>query len=800
MRNHLSKLWEKSLFFFSVVLLAIFSFVACSDDDDVVVVEPEQLIPELKLQDDLVKMSSAGGNASISYILTNAVEDDHLSVSCHEEWISDINTDQPGLITFKVAANDGLESREAVATVKYPKLANSVTFTIKQEGHAALRIDPELIEVGAEGGQQVVTYALENPIEGAELTATCNVAWIDGIEVSEKEIRFAVAANKTYEARESVITLTYPEIDDAPVITVKQTAALIPAITLGQKSIEMGREGGEGQVAYTIANPLEGEVVRAECLAEWVSDIQITSETVKFMVAKNPDPVRRETSLKLYYKDADTAEFIITQQEGELTDFAINVNGVNLEMVYVKGGTFMMGATEEQPDIAKESERPVHKVTVSDFYLGKFEVTQELYIAVMGENPSYADNVGDKMPVCNVSWDMAHAFINKLNELTGKTFCLPTEAQWEYAARGGQQSQGFVYAGSNNAEEVGWFYPSSNDVCHEVGQKLPNELGLYDMSGNVTETCEDAFGDYTADDAVDPIYPRPQDTNWFKIVHRGGSYYYGDNMMRVSARGFGDNDWGVNDMGLRLCISLASAEPEVPEVKTYSANGIDFNMVTVKGGRFQMGGDAAQGEAAQYDEFPVRNVTLSSFEISQTEVTQELYAAVMGNNPSEHTGNGKLPVDMITFNNAMEFAAKLSELTGVNFSLPTEAQWEFAARGGNLREGYMFSGSNDINAVGWFSGNCQMTQQVAKLQPNELGLYDMSGNVWEWCLDNYNIYPEEDQTNPINYQNMSGQDLKILRGGSWRTLREQECRTSFRHNYGLDIPGNAYGIRLVINK
>ncbi|MBQ0015371.1 MAG: formylglycine-generating enzyme family protein, partial [Bacteroidales bacterium] len=150
-------------------------------------------------------------------------------------------------------------------------------------------------------------------------------------------------------------------------------------------------------------------------------------------------------------------------------------------MVEVSGGTFKMGATSEQGSDAWNDEKPVHNVTLSSYYIGLTEVTQELWQAVMGSNPSYFK--GLYRPVENVSWDDCQTFISRLNSLTGKNFRLPTEAEWEFAARGGTKSRGYKYSGSNTLDDVAWHVGNSGDKTHDVGTKAPNELGIYDMSG-----------------------------------------------------------------------------------------------------------------------------------------------------------------------------------------------------------------------------------------------------------------------------------------------------------------------------
>ena len=229
------------------------------------------------------------------------------------------------------------------------------------------------------------------------------------------------------------------------------------------------------------------------------------------------------------------------------------VNGVTFKMVPVEGGTFTMGATAEQGSDAYSQEYPVHQVTLSSFYIGETEVTQALWLAVMGSNPSYfsANNgyaTNLQRPVECVSWNDCQTFITKLSEMTGRTFRLPTEAEWEYAARGGNKSQGYKYAGSNDADEVSWHLGNSGGTTHPVAMKKANELGLYDMSGNVFEWCQDWYGSYSSGAQTNPIGPASGSYR----VYRGGSWYDDARDCRVSRRGNSIPADRGTDLGLRL--------------------------------------------------------------------------------------------------------------------------------------------------------------------------------------------------------------------------------------------------------
>jgi formylglycine-generating enzyme required for sulfatase activity len=218
-------------------------------------------------------------------------------------------------------------------------------------------------------------------------------------------------------------------------------------------------------------------------------------------------------------------------------------------MVFVKGGTFNMGCTKEQGGDCDGDEEPLHQVTVSDFYIGKYEVTQEEWREVMGSNPSYFKNC-DNCPVEDVSWKEIKQFLRKLNAKTGNTYRLPREAEWEYAARGGSSSLEYKYSGSNNLDEVAWYSNNSGSKTYPVGQKKSNELGLYDMSGNVWEWCADWYGDYSSGAQTNPKGPL-----WASYrVRRGGSWDYDAQYCRVSFRSYYAPSIRGNYLGFRLAL------------------------------------------------------------------------------------------------------------------------------------------------------------------------------------------------------------------------------------------------------
>ena len=284
--------------------------------------------------------------------------------------------------------------------------------------------------------------------------------------------------------------------------------------------------------------------------------IGISPISYKFTIGKNYNiKITKEN-----YKPINETIFI-TENVYKLPVYNLEENIVlpKIEMVFVQGGTFTMGCTDEQGSDCYDTEKPAHQVTLSDYYIGKYEVTQGLWKKVMGNNPSRFINCGDDCPVEMVSWDDCQEFINKLNQLTGKRFRLPTEAEWEYAARGGSKaSYQTKYAGSNALGEVAW-YNQNSDVnysggyeykgrklgTHTVGTKKPNALGIYDMSGNVWEWCNDWYGHYSSDEVTN------LDEGSYRVVRGGGFNEYGP-YLRVSNRNSFDPSNSSYCFGLRL--------------------------------------------------------------------------------------------------------------------------------------------------------------------------------------------------------------------------------------------------------
>lgn len=472
----------------------------------------------------------------------------------------------------------------------------------------------------------------------------------------------------------------------------------------------------------------------------------------------------------------------------ELRTETFNVNGVSFKMCYVKGGDFLMGATPEQ-ESDDRLEKPVHKVHLEDYYIGQTEVTNALWNAVMGTSFSSPNK-----PVTR-SYDNCIKFIIKLNSLSGLVFRLPTEEEWEFAARGGNNSKDYKYSGSNYVEDVAWFQYNSGEQLHDVATRQPNELGIFDMSGNVSEFCSDTWylydGSYRRDDQI----------------KRGGSYKWSETFCRVASRWPCDSrNVDFPTIGLRLVLTRIPPQYREQErqktreqvqrkqdeenrnalrwddaTKTFYYNGQSYKMVAVEGGTFEMGIPKDRKyivSKEKYKEAKPHKVTLSSYYIGQTEFTRGFLRAVLGEKNGSNQGD-LLPIGL-SWDDCKKIADWLSQYTGKNFCIPSEAEWEFAARGGNRSHGYSMSGCNHyahtvdryLEDSYYYAVSNSLSngpdvkvpmKNVASKKPNELGIYDMSGNVWEWCSDWYAKYETKDVTNPMGANTGT---MRVYRGGS----------------------------------
>ena len=454
----------------------------------------------------------------------------------------------------------------------------------------------------------------------------------------------------------------------------------------------------------------------------------------------------------------------LTPFQGEDGLYTFTVKGESFQLAAVPAGTFAMGETLDQGHYRTPA---IHQVILDGYAIGTAEVTQALWKAVMGNNPSPKDLPA--APVSRVTWSDAQKFLKKLSKATGVPFRLPTEAEWEYAAR---QREG--------------------------------------MTGGAWEWCSDVWEEDLGNAlAVNPQGPEEGSQR----ALRGGSDLEKNNKpitrkgMLPSAK--------AGDVGLRVAVSMDApydqavyevlVENKVPrerfkstEVKpeSFEVNGVKFEMVAVQGGTFTMGGMENKSGIIREDELPPHEVTLDHFKIGKTEVTQALWEAVTGSVPYGNQGPD-YPVGNVSWYDVQAFIRQLNALTGRKFRLPTEAEWEYAARGGQKSHGYEFAGSPFPQGYAQYGFDDMRTRQVARYSPNELGLYDMSGNAWEWVQDRpgpYNSMDQRDPTGPV--ESVLG-DVRTMRGGSAATTADK-CRVSNRNEFEASRFRTTIGFRLAL--
>jgi formylglycine-generating enzyme required for sulfatase activity len=492
-----------------------------------------------------------------------------------------------------------------------------------------------------------------------------------------------------------------------------------------------------------------------------------------------------------------------------------------MELVYVRGGCFRMGNTFDR---GGPEEQPAHEVCVDDFYIGKFEVTQGQWRKVMGSNPSANSACGDDCPVENVSWNDAQLFVSRMNGLSGReppgTYGLPTEAEWEYAARSGGKNEKYSGANEHDMGDLGWFEANSNGQTQPVGQRGPNGLGLRDMTGNVWEWTNDWFGAtyYSSSPRDNPTGPSTGE----RRVLRGGSFTDEGFEIRASYRNYLPPDSRHGSTGFRLLRAAspqarprAQSAPSAPRPLGDAASGArpppfkdhvtGMELVFVKGGCYRMGDVFGDGRdfasTGVSDEEPVHEVCVGDFLIGKFEATQGQWRAVMGDvRPGK--GGGDLcagddcPMGNVSRSEVQEFISRLNGKDGGSrYRLPTEAEWEYAARSGGRSERY--SGGNDVQSVSWLGSNSGYStttrpyaHPVGSKAPNGLGIHDMSGNVWEMTADwysptYYSVSPRDNPTGPPTGE------ARVKRGGcaTGRSANSRVSRRSGSDGSAADLDG-----------
>lgn len=360
--------------------------------------------------------------------------------------------------------------------------------------------------------------------------------WIT-IRRNQNTLRVIVESNNTENERTSQITIM--SMDGTKIIIELVQDGVLITPNVGVLNIENKQSVSELKIVSNCA----WTVTTNEEWCKAVKNNDGVSVTADPSYSLSP----RECEMRIFYGDV-TKTVKIIQKNGEWYE--------TFDMSFVQGGSFWMGAQSSNSSSANYDplafieESPVHKVTVSDFYLCKFEVTQAQWLAAMGNNPS--QNIDINSPVEMVTWEDTQEFIDNLNQLTGKKYRLPTEAEWEYAARGGIYNSGNIFSGNNILNSYGWYYSNSESIIHNIGKKLPNELGIYDMSGNVREWCCDWYGAYTMVEETNPI---GSEIGMLK-TNRGGGWASPSDNCRNSYRQADTPDTKAKDLGFRLVCEI----------------------------------------------------------------------------------------------------------------------------------------------------------------------------------------------------------------------------------------------------
>jgi formylglycine-generating enzyme required for sulfatase activity len=499
-------------------------------------------------------------------------------------------------------------------------------------------------------------------------------------------------------------------------------------------------------------------------------------------------------------------------------------------MVWIAPGTFVMGSpTNEALRESFGLDESQHVVTISQgFWMGKYLVTQGDYQTLVGRNPSYF--TGDlNRPVEQVSWNDAtnYCAVRTAQERAAGlipanyAYRLPTESEWEYACRAGTTTAFYLgselHSGQANFNgqyeydaAVGQILNPSGvyvDMTTPVGSYAPNGWGLYDMIGNVWEWCQDWYGTYPAGSVTDPQGA----VSGSHRVMRGGSYYFYAQHCRSAQRSRQNPISSSVTTGFRAV--LAPAQP------TVATKPAPTNVVWIAPGTFVMGSptNEALRESFGLDESQ-HVVTISQgFWMEKYLVTQGNYRTVVGSNPSYFTGDLNRPVEQVSWNDATNYCAvrtaqeQAAGLIPANYAyrLPTESEWEYACRAGTTTAFYLGSGlhSGQANFNGQYEYDATVgqipnprgvdddtTTPVGSYAPNGWGLYDMIGNVWEWCQDWYGAYPAGSVTDP---QGAVSGSFRVMRGGSY-FFYAQHCRSAQRSRYNPSSSGVIIGFRVVL--
>lgn len=544
-----------------------------------------------------------------------------------------------------------------------------------------------------------------------------------------------------------------------------------------------------------------------------------TEHTAKAKAKTAPKPkkrVERKVEPKPEPKEPVEVKNQVTKREDpppvEMTPTQV-IEKLIADMVYIPGGTFTMYDRNFYPGYTGHCPA-AFSAKVDGFYLCRYEVTQQLWQAVMDFNPSQ-DAVGNR-PVECFNWDEAQLFIYRLNQITGLKFRLPTEEEWQWAYDEGKSPRQYKYSGSNEANEVGWTEWNSEHRAHAVGMLKPNALGLYDMTGNVGELC-------TGHSGIEYISAYSQKDH---RVERG-CFYNDTDLGSGERKAFNIVNNYINKArpnpgtGLRLALNQLPKSVSIHLDKTPQPTSqreivaqLVKDMVRIPGGTFTMSYVFPENRNSSkgWADMDPHQVTLDTYYLCRYEVTQRLWQAVMGNNPSKNKDDLDQPVTNVGCKDIKQFIAKLNAISGQQFRLPTEAEWEYACIGGREKPVSSYSGDElvdgTVRLVACWDYDLKKPQAVGKLIPNVLGLYDMTGNVAELCSDLFSVpkhkhlynvpnVPKESKhevnpkgPNPSDCLKDKPKHTHVYRGGDYKNLQK------YKDRWRVSYPSDDIGFRL----
>jgi formylglycine-generating enzyme required for sulfatase activity len=550
---------------------------------------------------------------------------------------------------------------------------------------------------------------------------------------------------------------------------------------------------------------------QSEALAKQLGLLKIKGKTVKrdTYVAAYADIVK-ELRLGRYVPSRNRSAVIFANKP-------VITNTLGMKLKLIPAGTFLMGSHENEQD--RQINETQHEVTISKaFYMQTIEVTQGQWKAMMGTEP-WKDqdendifvNEGPNHPAVYLSWDDAIAYCKKLSEKEGRTYRLPTEAEWEYACRAGTTT---LWSFGNEKKELGdhaWYEKNTSESYGASlgGLKKPNAFGLYDMHGNVWEWCHDYYERhyYTQSPEKDPTGPIQGS---FRVL-RGGCWLLGSLLQRSAMRHSEDAVRRDALQGFRVVLesddSTQSTPPSVPTTaprKESITNTIGMTLNEVPAGSFMMGSHATK-EGRGDDEHQHKITISKAFYMQTTEVTQGQWKAVMETEPWKGQSfvkeGANYPVVQVSWDDAVSYCKRLSEKEGKTYRLPTEAEWEYACRAGTTTT---WSFGDDEKALGDYAWHKKNTLNIGERyahpvelkKPNAFGLYDMHGNIYEWCYDYYNAnyYKQSLEQDPKGPATGSSHSF---RGGSWFDLTIRTS-TAFRNKNIPDFRNHDIGFRIVL--